>query len=137
MKRASDIKVGSAGCVGTFSACALAAEIPAFLREGALEALGAQLDCEGDALSLMRHGAWATLRVNATGHYILSVVEHSKRPPCLDRRPNLAASYFEWSSSEKRQDLFRGRLRRNGIRRSWVACFFVSRPPKNFRLVRQ
>ena len=91
----------------------------------------------GGALSLMRHGVWATLGVNATGHHILSVVERGKGPPRLDRRPNLAASYFEWSSSEKRQDLFDGRLRRIGIRRSWMARFFVSRPPKNFRLVRQ
>ena len=67
MKHSADVNVGIACCMGTFTASALDAEIPAFLRKGALAALGNQLDFEKDALSLMRHGVWATLKVNAMG----------------------------------------------------------------------
>ena len=59
MKHAADIKVGTAGRKGAFMAIALEAEIPALLRKGALEALGAQLDFENDVLSLLRRGAEA------------------------------------------------------------------------------
>ena len=94
MKRAADIRVGIAGRRGVSAAFALDAESPAFLRKGALEALGAQLDFEKDVLSLTRHGATAPLKVNEMGRYILSVVEFGRGHPCSDRRPNLAASYF-------------------------------------------
>ena len=95
--------MGVAGRKGAFTAFVLDAGIPALLRKGALEALGAQLDFEKDTLSLLRHGICAPLRVNAMGHYIVSVVE-------FGRGPNLAASYFEWSFPEKRPDLSDGGL---------------------------
>ena len=105
VKRAADIKVGVAGCKGAYTALVLDAEISAFLRKSALEAPAAQLDFDKNALCFVRHGAWVLSKVHAMGHYILTVVEFSKGPPCSDRRPNLAASYFEWSFSEKRPDL--------------------------------
>ena len=97
MKHAADTKGGIAACKGAFAAFVLDAEIPALLRKGSSEALGAQLDFEEGALSLMIHGALAPLEVNATGRYISSVVEFGKGSPCSDRRPNLAASFFMWS----------------------------------------
>ena len=103
VKRASDIKVGVAGCKGTFTAFVLDADTSALLRKGALEALGAYLDFEKDALSLLRHGVRVPLGVNAMGHYIASVVE-------FGRGPEVAASYFEWSFVEKRPDLSDGGL---------------------------
>ena len=51
VKHAADIKVGIAGCKGTFTAFVLDADIPALLRKGALDALGAQLNFEKDTLS--------------------------------------------------------------------------------------
>ena len=93
VKHAADIKVGVAGCKGAFTAFVLDAYIPALLRKGALEALGAQLDFEKDTLSLLRHGVRVLLRVNAVGHYIASVVE-------FGRGPAVAASYFEWSFAD-------------------------------------
>ena len=83
----------------------LGAEIPALLREGALEAFGAQVDFGNDVLSLLRHGVKVPLSVNETGHYVLSVVEFSRRLPRSDRRPDFAASFFEWPFLEKRPDL--------------------------------
>ena len=62
------------------------------------------------------------------GHYVLSVVEFSKGPPRSDRRPILAASYFEWPFLGRRPDLSGGGLHlplvENGLLR------FV--PPKDF-----
>ena len=62
------------------------------------------------------------------GHYVLSAVEFSKGPPCSDRRPILAASYFEWPFLGRRPDLSGGGLHlplvENGLLR------FV--PPKDF-----
>ena len=55
VQHAADIKVDVAGCTGALKAFVLDAEIPALLRKGALEALGAQLDFEKDALSHLRH----------------------------------------------------------------------------------
>ena len=43
------------------------------------------------------------MRVNATGHHIVSVVE-------FGRGPAVAASYFAWLFVEKRPDLFGGWL---------------------------
>ena len=59
-----------------------------YCEMGALETLGAQLNFEEGALALLRHGVRVPLRVNAMGHYVVSVVE-------LGRGPNVAASYFE------------------------------------------
>ena len=110
------------GGKGACAACAPDAEIPALLRMGALEALGDRLDLEQGALSFTRHGVRVPLRANATGHYILSVVEFGKRP-------RIASS----------------RLSRNGricliedcICRLWRVGFFVLFAPNFFRLVQQ
>ena len=45
------------------------------------------------------------LKVNEMGHYALCVVAFGKGPSCVDRVPNLAASYLEWALSKKRPDL--------------------------------
>ena len=103
VKHAADSKVGVAGCKGACAAFVLGAEIPALVCEEALEALGAQLDFEKDTLSRLRHGVRVPLRVNAMGHYVVSVVE-------FGRGPNLAASRFEWAVAEKRPDLSDGGL---------------------------
>ena len=103
-KDAADIKAGIAGCTGAFAAFVLGAEIPALLGAGAPEAqgaLGAQLDFEEDALSLSRHGVRVPFRINAMGHYVVSVVE-------FGRGPNVAASRFGWSVVGKRPDLSDG-----------------------------
>ena len=49
---AADITVGIAGAKGNFTAFVLAADIPAFLRKGALEAMGGRLDFFRDTLTL-------------------------------------------------------------------------------------
>ena len=103
VKHAADNRVGIAGCKGACAAFLLDAEIPAWLRKGALEALGAQLDFEKDTLSPLRHGVREPLRVNAEGQYIVRAVE-------FGRGPNVTASYFERSVVEKRPDLSDGGL---------------------------
>ena len=111
VKHAADIKVGIAGRKGAFTAFVLDADIPASLREGALEALGAQSDFEKDMLSLLRHGVRAPLRGNAMGHHIVSVVE-------FGRGPEVAASYFEWSFVERRWEMLKiitSRIRRRSL----------------------
>ena len=71
---AADIPVGIAGRKGVFRAFALEAASPAFLREGALEALGGQLDISCDVLFLRKRGVGIPLKVNQVGDYVLSVV---------------------------------------------------------------
>ena len=44
------------------------------------------------------------------GHYVLSVVAFGNGPSRVDRGPNLAASYFEWTLLENRPDLSDGGL---------------------------
>ena len=110
VKHAADIKVGVAGRRGAFTAFVLDADIPAVLREGALEALGGQLDFERDALSFRTHGMNDPLNANEMGHYVLRVVEFDKGPPRWGRGPCLAASYFEWSFSGKRPRVSEGGL---------------------------
>ena len=121
VKHAADIKVGVAGRKGTFAAFVLDADIPALLRKGALEALGAQLDFDKDMLSLLRHGVRVPLGVNAMGHYIVSVVE-------FGRGPEVAASYFVWSFVEERPDLSDGGLHLP-LKESGLIRFA---PPKKF-----
>ena len=53
VRYAADIVVGIAGRRGAFTAFVMDAEIPALLRKGALDALGAQLDFGKGALSLL------------------------------------------------------------------------------------
>ena len=65
-------------------------DIPALLREGALEALGGNLDFARNVLAIRNHGADSTLKVNEAGHYILSVFARGKGPKCAGREPKCA-----------------------------------------------
>ena len=68
VRHATDIPEGNAGKQGKFAASALDAETPALLREGAMEALGGQLDTSRGVLALRRQGATIPLPVNRMGH---------------------------------------------------------------------
>ena len=67
---AADIPAGAAGSKGEFVAFGLEADIPAFSRKGALEALGGDLDFSRDISTLLKQRAEILLRVSRTGHYI-------------------------------------------------------------------
>ena len=97
------MRVVIAGRRGASAAFVLEAEGPALLCKGALEASGGQLDFERDILTIREHGVDVPLSANEMGHYILSVV-------ALGKGPDLAASYFEWSSVAIRPDLSDGGL---------------------------
>ena len=87
--------MGIAGIRGIFTAFALEAEIPALLREGAMEALGGQLDFLRGSFNLPRQGVQKRLGVDRVGHYILSVVDFRKDPPRrASRCPEASASLF-------------------------------------------
>ena len=49
-------------------------------------------------------------KANEMGHYALSVVAFGKGPSCVERGPNFAASYLEWTLVDKRPDLSNGGL---------------------------
>ena len=110
VEHAADIKVGIAGRRGASAACVAVADIPAFLRKGAWEALGGQLDFGRDILTVRKRGAEGPPGVNEMGHYVLSAVEFGQGPPRFDRGPNLAASHFVWSFLQRRPDLSDGGL---------------------------
>ena len=101
---AANISVGIAGRKGTFTAFVMDAEIPALLRKGALEALGAQLDFAKDTLLLERRGICVPLGLNAMGHYITSVAEFGRGGTKRTRGPQFSASYFEWPLMVQRPD---------------------------------
>ena len=107
---AADLKVGIAGRRGACAAFAPGADIPALLRKGALEALGGQLDFAREVLAIRNRGLDIPPKVNDMGHDILSVVAFGDRPPCVDRGPKLAASYFEWALLGNLPDLSNGGL---------------------------
>ena len=71
-----------AGCKGAFAAFVLDADIRSLLREGALEALGGQLDSCCDVVSLRKQGVDLSLELSHVGRHILSVVAFE------DGRPN-------------------------------------------------
>ena len=98
VSQAADIPVGVAGSKGNFPAFALEADIPALLREGAVEALGRPPDFSRDVSTLIK-------RVNRMGHYILFVVDFGKDPSRCGRGPAVSASYFEWAFPNIRPDL--------------------------------
>ena len=80
VKYAADIKVGTAGCRGAFTAVALETGIPALLRKGAIESLGGRSDFERDILTIRNRGAGNSLKVNEMGRYVVCVVAFSKGP---------------------------------------------------------
>ena len=66
----ASIPVGMSGGRGRSRAFALGAHVPALLRKGALEALGARLDLPRNVLTLNNLGVDASLKVDGMGHYI-------------------------------------------------------------------
>ena len=71
---AAGIPVGTASCGGKSTAFAPEADIPALLREGALEALGAQVNFSCDVLSPRGQGVDIPLEVTRMGRCVSSVV---------------------------------------------------------------
>ena len=67
VRHVADIPVGIPGSMRQFAACALGADIPAFLRRGASGALGGQLDVSRDILTLRKQGVDIPPRVNQMG----------------------------------------------------------------------
>lgn len=59
----------------------LGADIPAFLRKEASEALEGQADVACDVLTLRKQGADNPLKVNEMGHNVLSVVNPGEGAP--------------------------------------------------------
>ena len=85
-----------------------------FRRNGAIRDVGAlapESDFAREALAIRNHGVDIPLKVGETGHYAPSVVAFGRGPPCVDRGPKLAESYFAWAVAEKRPDLRNGGLR--------------------------
>ena len=80
VKHAADIKVGSAGRKGAFTAFVLDADIPALLRKGVLEALGGQLDFDRGIMAIRKRGVDDPLSVNEMGHHVLRAVAFAKGP---------------------------------------------------------
>ena len=107
---AANITIGIAGCKGTFTAFVMDAGIPALLRRGALEALGAQMDFAKDTLLLERRGICVPLGLHSMGHYIMGGAEFGRGGTKRTRGPQFSASYFEWSLMDQRPDLSDGGL---------------------------
>ena len=109
-RHAADIPVGAAESKAKFTACVPDADIPALLRKGALEKLGAQLDFPRDLLTLNNQGVRIPLRLNRIGPYILSAVNFEKDPSRKARGPAVSASYYEWVLTNRRPNLSTGGL---------------------------
>ena len=73
MRFAADTPVGFVGGRGACAATLPDTDIPALLHEGALGALGGQLDFFRNVLTLGRLGVGVPLKANGMGHYVLSV----------------------------------------------------------------
>ena len=90
----ADITVGVAGERGAFTAFALGADIPAFLRKGDAGAPGGRWDFLRGSLNLHRQGVQIPLRVNRAGHYSLRVADFRNDPSRIaSRRPDAPASF--------------------------------------------
>ena len=125
---AADITEGTAGAKGALTAFALDADIPALLRKGALEALAGQLDFARNTLILGSRGIGIPHRVNAMGHYILSVDDFPADPVTPGVGSPFSASFSEWGPPRKRPNLENG-----GTWLSFTAeglCSFA--PPRTF-----
>ena len=104
------------------------ADIPALLRKGALEAPSGQLDFARNTLTLGTRGIETPLKVNATGHYILSVVNFGAVSSKGGAGPPFSASFLGWEPPRKRPNLENG-----GIRLPFTdegLCSFA--PPRTF-----
>ena len=91
---AADIRVGQAGNRGKPTAFALGAEIPALLREGALEALARQWDVSRDISMLRNQGLDIPLELTNLGRDVLSVASSGWESSKLVRGPTCSASHF-------------------------------------------
>ena len=87
VRHAADIPACISGSQGNFAAFALDADIAEFLRKGALEALGGQLDFLRDLFTLRKHGVTIPARVNGAGRYLLGAVVFLADAPRRVRGP--------------------------------------------------
>ena len=103
-------KLALLGAWGALTSFVLDTDNQARLCTGAPEALRGQLDLERDISTIRTPWVGIPLTGDEMGHYVLSVVARGRRPSCVDRGPNLAASFFEWTLLTKRPDLSTGGL---------------------------
>ena len=80
----ADIPVGEAGYQGDFADLQLGNDIPAFMRKGAREALGGQLDFSGGISTLRGEG----VDIRRVGRYVMSVVDFRNGALRGTERPN-------------------------------------------------
>ena len=73
-----------------------------WLRKGALEALGLQLDSARNILTLTRMGVDAPPKVNGLRRCVLNAVSFGQEREKLVRGPAHSVSCIEWAFSEKR-----------------------------------
>ena len=98
------------GDQGAFTSFTIGTDVPAFLRKGALEALGGRLDLSRDLWTLLKQGVTTLLRVNRMGRYFLSAVdfrEDASRRVC---GPVVPPPYFEWERTRQRPNSLNGGL---------------------------
>ena len=108
---AGDFTPGVARAKGNFAALMLDAGIPALSREGALEALGGQLDFSCDTLTLGLRGVESRLEVNDMVRYISSVADFDEPRGGRGRGSNCSASVGEGACARKRPNLGNGGIR--------------------------
>ena len=89
--------VGLAGRREEYAAFLLEAEIPALLREVALEDLGAQLEFPRKISTLRERGAYIPLKLNRMGHYALSAVSFGEERSRSVKGPTFFTSYLGWA----------------------------------------
>ena len=89
----------------------LFADFPGFLRKGALEAPGRQLEVPRDISTLRKHGAGSRLRLVRMGRKFRSAVDFGAGPPRKPKGAVVSASRFEWAVASKRPNLPGGGLR--------------------------
>ena len=101
-RNAADSPAGIVGGRGKFAAFFLGADIPALLRTGALEALGGQLGCARNVLTLGEMGVDVPLKVNGMGRFVLSPGLFGMGRKKSARGPTHWASYFFLAFPKKR-----------------------------------
>ena len=111
MRFAADTPVGFVGGRGACAATLPDTDIPALLHEGALGALGGQLDFFRNVLTLGRLGVGVPLKANGMGHYVLSPAPSYKGRGLLGNGPTQSVPRFALDFSTKRPNLPNGGLR--------------------------
>ena len=92
VRRAADIPAGVAGRTAKFTAFVLDADMLAFLRKGASEALGRQQDSSRDFPTLSKQGMSILLRVSRMRDYNLGAVDFGEDPSKTARGSAVPAS---------------------------------------------